>query len=69
MKKGRNLHLNSSQLLFTVRVVRLWKKLPRMVAESPSLEILNTQLEMVLGNLLYLTLFEQRHWSGSRDPF
>lgn len=39
---------------FIVRVVKQWNMLPRKVVESPSLEILRTQLYMVLSNLLLI---------------
>lgn len=35
-----------------MRVVRHWNKVPREAVEAPSLQILNTQLDIVLGNLL-----------------
>lgn len=37
---------------FTLRVVKHWHSLPREVVESPSMETLKTQLDMVMGNLL-----------------
>jgi len=37
---------------FTPRVTNHWKKLPRGVVESPSLEILKTRLDEVLCRLL-----------------
>ena len=39
-------------------VTEHWHKLPREVVESPSLEILKTQLDDVLSNQLKLTLLE-----------
>ena len=45
-------------------VVKHWNRLPGQVVESPSVETLKTQLDMVLGNLLQLTLLEQ--WSQTR---
>lgn len=44
------------QTFFTVRVLKHRHRLLREDVESPSLEILVTQLGMVLGNLLQLTL-------------
>lgn len=37
---------------FTVMVVKYWQRLPRETVKSPSLEILKTQLDIVLGTLL-----------------
>jgi len=38
--------------IFTARMIQHWNRLPREVVESPHLEILKTQLDRVLGNLL-----------------
>lgn len=38
-------------------------RLPTQVVESPFLEILNTWLDVVQGNLFWLTLFEQGNWT------
>jgi len=37
---------------FTLRVMEHWKRLPREVVESPSLEIFMTCLDKVLHSLL-----------------
>jgi len=37
-------------------MIEEWNRLPADDVESPSLEILKTQLDMALSNLLYLTL-------------
>lgn len=50
-------------LVFTVRVIKHWNRLPRKVMESQSLETHETQLDTVLGNLLSLTLL----WAGRLD--
>ena len=47
-----------------VQVVEHWHRLPREVMESPSLEMLKTQLDTALNNLLYLTLLSARGWTG-----
>jgi len=39
-------------LIFTVRVTEHRHRLPREVVDSPSLEILESHLHMVLGSLL-----------------
>lgn len=41
--------LHTRKQFFTIRVVKIWHRLPKEVFESPSLE---TWLDMVLGNLL-----------------
>lgn len=45
-----------------VRVVKHRSRLSREAVESPSLDILNTQLAMVPGSLLGCTLLEKRGW-------
>ncbi|KFV51823.1 hypothetical protein N328_01408, partial [Gavia stellata] len=45
-------HLNTRKHFSTVRVVKLWNRFPREIVESPPLEILKSQLDMVMGNLL-----------------
>ena len=47
---------------FTVRVAEHLKRLPRKVVECLSLKILKTWLDVVLVNLLLLTLLEQGAW-------
>ncbi|KAK4829556.1 hypothetical protein QYF61_005225 [Mycteria americana] len=44
-------------------VVKRWNRLPREVVKSPPVEILKTQLDIALSNLLYLTLLEQEGWT------
>jgi len=43
--------LNIRKNVFTLRVTEPWNRLPREVAESPSLEIFKSHLDMVLCNL------------------
>ncbi|KFP98211.1 hypothetical protein N329_02278, partial [Haliaeetus albicilla] len=50
--KHRRFPLNIRKSFFTVRVTEQWRRLPREVVESPSLVILKSHLDMVLGNLL-----------------
>ncbi|KFV78567.1 hypothetical protein N308_02074, partial [Struthio camelus australis] len=47
--KYRKFHLNIRRNLFTVKVVKHWSRLPR---EAPSLEVLKSQLDMTLSELL-----------------
>ncbi|KFV91148.1 hypothetical protein N327_13148, partial [Fulmarus glacialis] len=47
--KHRRLRLNIRKHFFTVRATEHWHRLPRDV---PSLEILKSHLDAVLGNLL-----------------
>lgn len=41
----------------------LAKRLPREAMESSFLEVMEIQLDIVLGNLLMLTLHEQANWT------
>jgi len=40
-----------------------WHRLPREVVESPSIEIVKSSLDVVLGSLLEVVLTEQRGWT------
>ncbi|KAK4831014.1 hypothetical protein QYF61_014615 [Mycteria americana] len=57
--KHRRFPLNIREHFLTVRMTEHWHRLPREVVESPSLEILTSCLDMVLGNQLCEALLEQ----------
>jgi len=50
--------VNIRKHFFIVRVTMHWHRLPREIARAPSLEILKSHMDMVLGNLL-----EQEGWT------
>jgi len=50
--RHRKFHLNMRKIFFILRLTEHWKRLPRGVMDSPSLEILKTHLDEVLCNLL-----------------
>ncbi|KGL87311.1 hypothetical protein N301_11489, partial [Charadrius vociferus] len=51
LQEGR-FRLNIRRKLFTLRVVTHWNRLPREIAEAPSLEVFKARLDMALGNLV-----------------
>ena len=61
--KHRRFHLNIRKHFFTVKVTEHWNRLPREAAESPSLEILKSCLDIFLGNQLSVDLLEQGAWT------
>jgi len=62
--KLRKIRLNMRKNFFPLRVMEHWNRLPREVVESPSLEIFKTRLDAVLCSLLWVTLLQQRGWTG-----
>ncbi|PKU34536.1 hypothetical protein llap_15159 [Limosa lapponica baueri] len=56
----RKFHLNMRRNFFPVRVAEPWKRLPREVVESPSLETFQTGLDTFLCKLLWVDLL----WQG-----
>ena len=64
--KQRKLQLNTRKNFFLLRVTEPWLRLPREVVESPSLEIFQPRLDVVLCSLLWVTLLQQG--VGLGDP-
>ena len=50
--KHRRFYLKIRKNLFAVRVLKHWHRLPREIVQSSFLEILKTQMDMVLSSLL-----------------
>lgn len=48
--KHRRFCLNIRKHFFTMRVTKHWNRLPRVVVESPSLEIFKNRLDVVMHN-------------------
>ncbi|PKU45040.1 hypothetical protein llap_4653 [Limosa lapponica baueri] len=57
--KHKRVHLNVRKHFFAVEVTKQWPRLPREFVDSPSLEILKSCLDMILGNQLWVALLEQ----------
>ncbi|KFQ94603.1 hypothetical protein Y956_02209, partial [Nipponia nippon] len=51
LKEGR-FRLDIRKKFFTMRVVRLWNRLPREVVDAPSLEMFKARLDGALSNLV-----------------
>lgn len=64
--KCRGLHLNVWKHLSTVRMTKHWRWLPRMMVESPSVEIVKTQLN---NHSRCLCLSRRLVQVTLRDPF
>jgi len=55
LREGR-FRLDIRKKFFTIRVVKLWSRLPREVVEAPSLETFKTRLDGALSNLVWLKM-------------
>ena len=64
--RQRKLQLKMRKNFFPLRVTEPWPRLPREAVESPSLEIFQPLLDMVLCSLLWVTLLGQG--VGLGDP-
>jgi len=51
MKEG-TFRLDIKKKLFTVRVVKHWKRFPREAVAAPSLEVFKARLDRALSNLV-----------------
>ena len=51
LREGR-FRLDVTGKFFTKRVVRCWNRLPREVADAPSLEVFKARLDGALGSLV-----------------
>ena len=52
LKEGR-LRLDIRKKFFTLRVVKHWHRLPRVVVDAPSLEVFETRLDGALSSLVW----------------
>ena len=57
--RHRKFQLKMRKNFFPLRVTEPWPRLPRAAVESPSLEIFQTRLAVVLCSLLWVTLLQQ----------
>jgi len=55
LREGR-FRLDVRKKFFTIRVVKHWNRLPREIAEAPSLETFKVRLDGALSNLVLLKL-------------
>jgi len=69
--KHTKFHFNTRKHFFTERVTKHWRRFPREVVNSPSLEIFKSRPDMVLRNWLEVALSEQGGLGQvtSRGPF
>lgn len=61
-----SIEISFFNIFSTVQVTEHWHRWPRGVVESPPLKIFQSYLDMVLGNLFWVALLEQR--VGPDDP-
>jgi len=55
LKEGR-FTVDTRKNFFTMRVVKHWSRLPREVADAPSLATFKVRLDRALSNLIYLKM-------------
>ena len=65
MKKGK-FRLDVKRKLFTWRVVKHWKRLPREVVDAPPLEAFNIRLDGALGSLMEWVTTSPQQVFGTR---
>ncbi|KFR17519.1 hypothetical protein N306_01489, partial [Opisthocomus hoazin] len=51
LKEGR-FRLDIRKIIFTIRVVKHWNRLPREAVAAPSLEVFKARLDGALSNLV-----------------
>jgi len=61
LKEGK-CRLDIRTEFFTMRVVRHWHRLPREVADAPSLETFKVRLDGALSNLIQMSLLTAGEW-------
>ena len=71
--KERRFRLDIRKKFFTMRMVKLWQRLPRAVGDAPSLETFQARLDGALSNLIWvkmsLLVAAWLDWMAFKGPF